>query len=226
MAIKLSISRHVEGSPVPAKKKTTLVVERAKSKPETKAKRLVTPKKKEPAKKLIKAVVAKKEKKVSAKKIEKIDRVKKETFVLDEGDFFPEFSLPSSDGGVVSKRGLHGESFVLYFYPKDMTPGCTTEAHEFSLLAQEFAHVGYRIFGVSADSMERHRKFIVKEHIVFPLLSDEKKILAEACGVLTKGIARTTFVVGKTGIIEKVYRKVDARGHGACVYKDLTVKMP
>ncbi len=220
MAIKLKITRHKE-HPAPLKTKTKLVVERVKTSQASSPKKTITKKKTSSSE-------VKKEKKTSTlapgvvkKKSIQRTQAKKSSLSLTVGDAFPTFSLPSSEGGFVSSDALRGEKYVLYFYPKDMTSGCATEAREFSLLSAEFAHLGYRIFGVSADSLDRHQKFIAKEHITFPLLSDEMKDLARACGVLHPGIRRTTFIVDGRGNIERVYEKVVAKGHSVCVYKDL-----
>ena len=120
---------------------------------------------------------------------------------------------------------------VLYFYPKDMTAGCTVEAHEFSVVAKEFRKQGTIVFGVSPDSIASHHKFIKKDKITFPLLSDEGHKVAEAYGVWVKksmygreymGIERATFVIGKDGRLEQVYRKVSPEGHAVCVLADVS----
>jgi peroxiredoxin Q/BCP len=145
----------------------------------------------------------------------------------------PSFSLPSTDGASVSLASLSGERFVLYFYPKDMTPGCTVEAHEFSALAAQFQKKGIRVFGISPDSIDSHKKFIAKESITFPLLSDVGHVVSEKFGVWVEksmygkkymGIERTTFVVDKEGKIEHVYHKVKPDGHAVCVLEDMSKK--
>lgn len=149
--------------------------------------------------------------------------------LLKVGAKAPSFTMASTDGGVISLKELSGSRVVLYFYPKDMTPGCTVEAHEFSAVAKQFRKQGTMVFGVSPDSIASHHKFITKDKITFPLLSDEGHKVAEAYGIWVKksmygreymGIERSTFVIGKDGRIEQVYRKVSPEGHAVCVLTD------
>ncbi len=149
---------------------------------------------------------------------------------LAVGSSVPAFTLPSTDGDVVTMKGLIGHRYVLYFYPKDMTSGCTVEAHEFSAIAEKFAKKDVLVFGVSPDDIASHHKFIKKDGITFPLLSDVGHKVAQAFGVWVSksmygrsymGIERSTFVVGKTGKIEQIYRKVSPEGHAVCVLGDL-----
>ena len=149
---------------------------------------------------------------------------------LKVGSMAPNFSVLSSDGRQVSLPGLRGKRVVLYFYPKDMTGGCTIEANEFTELAKKFTAGGTLVYGVSPDSIESHMKFIGKEGIAFPLLSDEGHKVAEMFGVWVKksmygreymGIERSTFVIGLDGKLEAVYRKVSAPGHALCVLSDI-----
>lgn len=142
---------------------------------------------------------------------------------LDVGSALPPFALLSSAGGTVTNTDLLGSRYVLYFYPKDETSGCTTEAHEFSKLAAEFAVQNVKIFGVSPDSLESHEHFIAKEGITYPLLVDEGHAFAKAAGVWG-GLfnKRTTFVIGPDGLIERIYRDVKPEGHGVCVLEDMS----
>jgi peroxiredoxin Q/BCP len=149
---------------------------------------------------------------------------------LSVGKKVPTFAMRSTDGDVVTAKGLLGHRYVLYFYPKDMTSGCTVEAHEFSAIAEKFGKKDVLVFGVSPDDLKSHHKFIEKEGITFPLLEDAGHKVADAFGVWVKksmygrsymGIERSTFVVGKTGKIEQVYRKVSPEGHAVCVLGDL-----
>lgn len=149
---------------------------------------------------------------------------------IEEGALAPDFSLPSSDGSEVTLSVLRGKKVVLYFYPKDMTSGCTVEAHEFSALAQKFQKAGTLVFGISADSIARHKKFIEKEGITFPLLSDEDKKVLTAYGVWVEksmygkkymGIERSTFVIDERGMFAKIYHKVKPEGHAVCVLEDV-----
>ena len=156
----------------------------------------------------------------------------KKNIALEEGMIAPDFTLPSSAGKEVILSALRGKRVVLYFYPKDMTPGCTTEAQEFSALAKKFAKSETSIFGISADSLGSHNKFIEKEQITFSLLSDESKEMLVRYGVWVEksmygkkymGIERTTIIIDEKGRIEKIYRKVKPEGHAACVLEDLHV---
>jgi len=149
---------------------------------------------------------------------------------LEQGMPAPDFTLPSTEGEEVTLSELKGKRVVLYFYPKDMTSGCTVEAKEFSALAEKFTGKEIMLYGVSPDSIESHHKFIAKEHITFPLLADEDHKTAEAYGVWIEksmygkkymGIDRSTFVIGPDGKLEAVYTKVKPEGHAVCVLEDL-----
>lgn len=150
--------------------------------------------------------------------------------ILAAGDMAPEFSLENSDGVSISLRDFRGKNVVLYFYPKDNTPGCTTEACEFSANYDEFVANDTVIVGVSPDSVKSHSGFIVKQNLKHILLSDINKDVAKAYGVWQVrknygkeylGIVRTTFVIDKEGKIAKVYKSVKAAGHAAKVLADL-----
>ena len=149
--------------------------------------------------------------------------------VLASGDIAPEFSLENSDGVSISLRDFRGKNVVLYFYPKDNTPGCTTEACEFSANYDEFIANDTVIVGVSPDSVKSHSGFIIKQNLKHILLSDINKDVAKAYGVWQVrknygkeylGIVRTTFVIDKEGKIVKVYKSVKAAGHAAKVLAD------
>lgn len=142
--------------------------------------------------------------------------------MLKEGDKAPSFSLPSDNGETISLKDLKGKTVVLYFYPKDMTPGCTQEACDFRDAQAKFKKSNAVVLGVSKDSVERHVKFQEKYDLNFPLLSDEDGSVCEAYGVWKQkslygkkfmGIERTTFIIGPTGKIEKIYPKVKVKGH-------------
>lgn len=150
--------------------------------------------------------------------------------ILAAGDMAPEFSLENSDGVSISLRDFRGKNVVLYFYPKDNTPGCTTEACEFSANYDEFIANDTVIVGVSPDSVKSHSGFIIKQNLKHILLSDINKDVAKAYGVWQVrknygkeylGIVRTTFVIDKEGKIAKVYKSVKAAGHAAKVLADL-----
>lgn len=140
----------------------------------------------------------------------------------DIGALAPDFSAPDQDGVVRSLAEFRGRPLVLYFYPKDMTPGCTTEACDFRDNLARIAHHGAAVVGISADSVARHRKFADKEGLSFPLLADEDRTIVEAYGVWKEktlygrkfmGIERTTFVVDADGRIAHVFEKVKVKGH-------------
>ena len=150
--------------------------------------------------------------------------------ILAAGDMAPEFELENSDGVSISLRDFRGKNVVLYFYPKDNTPGCTTEACEFSANYDEFVANDTVIVGVSPDSVKSHSGFIIKQNLKHILLSDINKDVAKAYGVWQVrknygkeylGIVRTTFVIDKEGKIAKVYKSVKAAGHAAKVLADL-----
>lgn len=141
---------------------------------------------------------------------------------LKEGSKAPDFTLPSSEAGEVSLQSLNGKPVVLYFYPKDDTPGCTKEACDFRDLRKKFQAAGAEIYGVSFDSINSHKKFITKYKLPFPLLSDEDKSIAKKYGVYKQksfmgrsymGIERTTFVIGPDQKIKKIFPKVKVEGH-------------
>ena len=135
---------------------------------------------------------------------------------------FPAFSLPGSDGQTHSLKGLKGRTFVIYFYPKDDTPGCTTEACDFRDQLATLAKLGVPVYGVSPDSLASHAKFIAKHDLNFVLLADEEHALADKLKVWGEksmygrtfmGIERSTFLVGADGTILKEWRKVKVAGH-------------
>lgn len=145
-----------------------------------------------------------------------------EKYMLKIGDKAPEINLPTQDGNVVKLTKLRGEKVVLYFYPKDDTPGCTKEACAFNDTKGDFEKAGALIYGVSFDSAERHNKFRTKYGLSFDLLIDEDKTLAKTYGVykekklygkVSMGIERTTFVIDEKGKIAKIYPKVKVDGH-------------
>ena len=143
--------------------------------------------------------------------------------MLAVGDKAPAFTLPDQDGKPVSLKSLLGDgAVVLYFYPKDDTPGCTKEACSFRDDFSAFKKAGARVVGVSADGTAAHTKFRAKYDLPFTLLADEEKELVKSYGVWKdkvlygrkyKGIERTTFVIDKTGVIRAVFPKVKVDGH-------------
>lgn len=138
------------------------------------------------------------------------------------GEKAPELELPASNGQTVRLADFKGKNIVLYFYPKDMTPGCTTEACDFRDQYESFSNVNAVILGVSPDPIEKHHKFIEKHRLPFLLLADVDQKAAEAYGVwkLKKnfgkeymGIERSTFIIDREGKIVKEWRKVKVKGH-------------
>lgn len=136
----------------------------------------------------------------------------------------PAFTLPGSDGKTWSAKGLAGTPYILYFYPRDMTPGCTIESCDFRDHHAELRTSGVQVFGVSTDSLDSHAKFIAKEKLNFVLLADEDHALAEKLGVWKEknmygktsfGIERSTFLVAADGTIAQEWRKVKVDGHVA-----------
>ncbi len=142
--------------------------------------------------------------------------------MLKAGDKAPEINLPTQDGKIIKLAELKGKKVVLYFYPKDDTPGCTKEACAFNDTKGDFEKAGAVIYGVSFDSAEKHNKFRTKYGLGFDLLVDSEKTLANAYSVykekklygkVSMGIERTTFVIDTAGKIAKIYSKVKVDGH-------------
>lgn len=142
--------------------------------------------------------------------------------MLDTGDKAPNFNLPVNGGGNLSLKDLKGKTVVMYFYPKDMTPGCTTEAQDFRDLIKQFDKAGAVVVGVSKDSVKRHDNFVEKQSLPFKLISDEDGSLCEDFGVWVEknmygrkymGIQRATFVIDAKGVIRHVWPKVKVKGH-------------
>ena len=149
---------------------------------------------------------------------------------LKEGDQAPEFSLPSSTGETIALKELAGKKVVLYFYPKDDTPGCTKEACGFRDANVDLQRAGAVVLGVSADSLKSHAKFVGKYDLNFPLLSDEEKTVANAYGAWGEksrygrtymGMNRMTFLIDEQGKLQKVWPKVKAEGHAEEVLEAL-----
>lgn len=141
---------------------------------------------------------------------------------VSEGDKAPAFTMTTDGGGTVSLKDLKGQTVVMYFYPKDDTPGCTKEACGFRDLMPDFSGIDAAIIGVSKDSVKRHDKFKAKYELPFTLASDEDGAVCEAYGtwVLKKlygreymGIERATFLIDGKGVVRKIWRKVKVAGH-------------
>lgn len=143
------------------------------------------------------------------------------------------FSLADQDGKVWSLEDFKGKWLVIYFYPKDMTPGCTVEAEQFRDFYEEFKALGAEIVGVSCDSEASHNKFVCAHNLPFVLLADTEKKMVEDYGVWVEksmygkkfmGISRETFVVSPEGEIVKHFEKVKPEGHAEEVLQELKVK--
>jgi peroxiredoxin Q/BCP len=150
--------------------------------------------------------------------------------MLEIGSPAPLFSLPDQNGTVVNLTDFKGKYVVLYFYPKAMTPGCTTETCNFGETLPDFSALDAVILGASRDSVARQKKFAEKYNISFPLLSDEEGTLTEAYGVWQKkklygrefmGIVRSTYLIDPQGKIARVYPKVKVKEHHLEVLEDL-----
>jgi len=142
--------------------------------------------------------------------------------MLEEGDKIPSFELQDADGKSVKSSEFKGKKFVVYFYPRDFTPGCTIEADEFSKEYKKFQKIGVTVIGISTDSVESHKKFVDKMGIPYVLLSDPESEVSKKFGVWGKkqfmgkeymGIQRSTFLIDEKGKIFKVYPSVKPKGH-------------
>ena len=141
--------------------------------------------------------------------------------MVKEGNKAPDFSGKNQEGQLVKLSSFKGKkNIILYFYPKDMTPGCTTEACDFRDHYKQFKNT--TILGVSIDSPERHQKFIAKYSLPFDLIADENKKIVEKYGVWQEkklygktfmGITRSTFIIDKNGVLKKIFTKVKVKGH-------------
>ena len=150
---------------------------------------------------------------------------------IKEGDSAPDFTLPSTSGDTISLSDFKGkQAVVLYFYPKDSTPGCTVEACSFRDNLEAVQAHGAAVLGVSPDSVKSHASFTQKQNLNFPLLADTERELARAYGVWVEkkqygrtfmGIERSTFLIDKDGKIKKIWRKVTPRTHVADVVEAL-----
>ena len=143
---------------------------------------------------------------------------------VQQGDPAPDFTMPASNGRTVSLKGLKGKPFVLYFYPKADTPGCTREACAFQEALPQLGHIGIEVIGVSKDPIPPIERFAEKYGLKFPLASDEKTPVSEAYGVWVdksmfgkkyKGMERSTFLIDRSGHVARIWRKVKVGGHAA-----------
>jgi thioredoxin-dependent peroxiredoxin len=147
---------------------------------------------------------------------------------LTIGDTAPSFTVTNQHGVQQSSADYVGKHIILYFYPKDDTPGCTTEAKDFSTLKDEFSALGAVVVGVSKDSAEKHAKFIAKHDLAVELLADEAGDMCDAYGTWVEksmygkkymGIERATYLIDNKGIIRGIWRNVKVKDHAADVLK-------
>lgn len=134
----------------------------------------------------------------------------------------PDFSLPATGGQTFNLADQAGKPVVIYFYPKDSTPGCTTEAQQFRDLHPEFEAAGAVVVGISRDSLKSHENFKAKQDLPFPLLSDADETVCELFGVMkmknmygkqVRGVERSTFVIGRDGVLRREWRGVKVPDH-------------
>lgn len=153
--------------------------------------------------------------------------------MLEVGTKAPEFTLPDKDGNPVSLTDFAGKKVVLYFYPKDNTPGCTRQACTFAGAYEDFKKINAVVIGVSKDSVASHQKFAEKHGLPFILLSDPELTAIQAYGVwqekklygkVSMGVARSTFVINENGMIEKAMPKVKPDTNAAEILEYLTAK--
>lgn len=146
--------------------------------------------------------------------------------MTETGQPAPDFTLPRDGGDMITLSALRPKAVVLYFYPKDDTSGCTTEARDFTALADQFAAAGAVVIGVSKDSVKAHDKFVAKHDLGVILVSDEGSDLCERYGVWAEksmygksymGIERSTFLIDGSGILRTQWRKVKVPGHAEAV---------
>lgn len=152
--------------------------------------------------------------------------------MIELGSVAPDFCLPNQDDVEICLRDLRGKWIVLYFYPKDNTPGCTTEACDFSDAAPDFSSLNAVILGVSADSTAKHRDFIDKKDLSITLLSDESTSMMQEYGVWAMkknygkeymGIVRSTFIINPEGIVKAIWKNVKVKEHARIVKEKLEV---
>lgn len=153
--------------------------------------------------------------------------------MLETGDTAPDFTAPLDDGTSMRLSSLRGRPVVLYFYPKDDTSGCTSEAQDFTTLAAEFESAGAKVIGISPDSVDSHVKFKCKYGLGVALASDGDKSISEAYGVWVEksmygrkymGVERTTFLVDAAGKLAHIWRKVKVPGHAGEVLAEVQAK--
>lgn len=172
------------------------------------------------AKKVTKKMAKPTKKKVS----KKVSKVMTRAAGLALGKVVPHFALPATGQKTISLDQLKGKNVVLYFYPKDCTPGCTIEGHDFTRLHKQFQDANTEVFGISRDDMKLHEKFKNKENYSIDLISDADEKLCDIFGVVkmknmygkqVRGIERSTFIINSDGVLVKEWRAVKVEGHAA-----------
>ena len=152
---------------------------------------------------------------------------------LVEGIDAPDFSGINQNGETISLAGFKGKKLILYFYPKDDTPGCTAEACNLNDNYEYWLSKGYEVVGISPDSEVSHQKFVKKYGLKFNLIADTAKVILQAYGVWGEkvnygktymGVIRTTYVINEEGVIEKIFKKVDTKEHTNQISKELLIK--
>ena len=152
---------------------------------------------------------------------------------LKEGDKAPEFSGLNQDGKTLRLSDFKGKRLILYFYPKDNTPGCTAESCNLNENYDELTKHGFEVVGVSPDDAGKHQKFIAKYNLAFNLIADTEKEMLQAYGAwgekklygkIYDGVLRSTFVISPKGIIEKVFKKVKTKDHANQILTDLGIQ--
>jgi|TARA_B100001105_G_scaffold51059_1_gene38510 peroxiredoxin Q/BCP len=150
---------------------------------------------------------------------------------LKIGDKIPKFSLNLSNDTIINSKNLIGNTYVIYFYPKDNTPGCTNEAKDFSSLFKDFKNLNVEIIGISKDSIKTHQNFIEKHKLKIKLGSDQEGKVIEKFGVWVEkkmygriymGVERSSFLISDKGKIENIWRKVKVKGHAKEVYERIS----
>lgn len=154
---------------------------------------------------------------------------------LKVGDKAPDFTTTDENGSLVKLAALKGKKVVLYFYPRDMTPGCTTEACNLRDNYHYLLKAGYQVFGISTDDAKSHQKFIKKEKLPFHLLADTDRSVHDQYGTWVEksmygrtfmGTARKTFIIDEKGIIEEIIEKVDTENHADQILKKTSKSVP
>ncbi len=150
--------------------------------------------------------------------------------MLGKGDIAPDFAFVDQNGNELKLSNLRGTKVILYFYPKDATPGCTSEACDFRDHYSELKSQGYFVIGISADTLQSHQRFAEKYKLPFPLVADVNKEIIRSYGVWGPkkfmgrsfdGILRTTFIIDQDGLISEVIQKVDTKASTAQIYNVL-----